>query len=139
MIVKPKHDHNDDRDHNDRRDHDNDNERAVAPAPSGGALASLAALGKMLNATFKPTTVGGIQSVASLIEEIRDRINGGQHDGKVSPIVLLKKDSYQHPQYGRVWTPRLDIVDWMTLGGPAPAPVPTSPPPTEQPRRRRVA
>jgi hypothetical protein len=89
--------------------------------------------------TFKPTTVGGVQSVASLIEAVRDRLNGGRHDGKVSPIVLLKKDSYQHPQYGRVWTPLLDIVDWMPLTGPAPAPAPASPPPAEQPRRRRVA
>jgi hypothetical protein len=225
-----------------RDDHDNDNERAIASAPSGGALASLAALGKTLNAvdttsvigggggkpmlsfkregdgtwmygqkrtiiedgsrwgvnplsfrygyicfgdgnkvlgerlvsvsqpmpaveelpdkgfpwvpqwcvdlkclggedadvevTFKPTTVGGVQSVASLIEVVRDRLNGGQHDGKVSPIVQLRKDSYQHPQYGRVWTPRLDIVDWMPLSGPAPTPAP-APPPTEQPRRRQ--
>ena len=54
---------------------------------------------------FKPTTVGGIQAVAGLIEAVRDRLNGGQHDGKVSPIVHLEKDSYQHGQYGRVWTP----------------------------------
>ena len=86
---------------------------------------------------YKPTTVGGIQAVAGLIEAVRDRYNGGQHGGKISPIVHLEKDSYQHPQYGRVWTPRLDIVDWMPLSGPAPAP--TSPPPAEQPRRRRVA
>jgi hypothetical protein len=90
--------------------------------------------------TFKPTTVGGVQSVASLIEAVRDRLNSGQHDGKVSPIVLLKKDNYQHPQYGRVWTPVLDIIDWMPLSGPAPAPTPTPPPANEnQPRRRRVA
>ena len=32
---------------------------------------------------FKPTTVGGIQAIAGLIEAVRDRLNGGQHDGKV--------------------------------------------------------
>ena len=53
---------------------------------------------------------------------MRDRLNGGQHDGKVSPIVLLEKYSYPHPQYGRLWTPLLTIVDWMPLDGPAPAP-----------------
>jgi hypothetical protein len=99
---------------------------------------------------YKPTTVGGIQAVTGLIDAVRDRLNGGQHDGKVSPIVHLEKDSYQHGQYGRVWTPLLTIVDWMPLSGPAPAPTPAptpaSPPPTsptsssaaEQPRRRRV-
>ena len=64
---------------------------------------------------YKPTTVGGIQAVAGLIEAVRDRLNGGQHDGKVAPIVQLEKDSYQHRQYGRVWTPVLTIVDWMPL------------------------
>jgi hypothetical protein len=88
--------------------------------------------------TFKPTTVGGVQAVAGLIDAVRDRLNSGQHDGKVAPVVQLEKDSYQHGQYGRVWTPVLTIVDWMPLDGPAPAPEP-APPPPEQPRRRRVA
>jgi hypothetical protein len=93
-----------------------------------------------IEVTYKPTTDGGIKSVAGLIEAVRDRLNGGQHDGKVSPIVRLLKDSYPHPQYGRVWTPVLDIVEWMALSGPAPAPAPTPAPaePTPQPRRRRV-
>jgi hypothetical protein len=89
--------------------------------------------------TYKPTTVGGLQAVAGLIDEIRDRIAGGQHDGKVSPVALLRKDSYPHTQYGKVWTPQLEIVEWMALDGPAPAPVPESSPQSEQqPRRRRV-
>jgi hypothetical protein len=86
---------------------------------------------------FKPTTVGGIQAVAGLIDAVRDRLNSGQHDGKVSPIVHLEKDSYQHAKHGQVWFPLLTIVDWMALSGPAPAPQP-APPPAEQPRRRRV-
>ena len=88
---------------------------------------------------YKPTTVGGIQAVAGLIEAVRDRLNGGQHDGKVSPIVLLEKDSYPHPQYGKrvdadADDRRLDAagaVRHRRLRRP-------SPPPTEQPRRRRV-
>jgi hypothetical protein len=87
---------------------------------------------------YKPTTVGGTQAVAGLIDVVCDRLNSNQHDGKVSPIVLLEKDSYPHPQFGKVWTPTLTVVDWMLLSGPAPAPKPASPPPTEQPRRRRV-
>jgi hypothetical protein len=88
---------------------------------------------------LKVSTIGGIQAVTGLIDTVRDRLNGGQHDGKVAPILRLEKDSYQHSQYGRVPTPVLTIVDWMPLDGPAPAPAPTSPPPAEQPRRRRVA
>jgi hypothetical protein len=97
-----------------------------------------------IEVVYKPTTVGGIQAVAVLIEAVRDRLNGGMHDGQVSPIVALERDSYQHSQHGRVYTPVLTIVDWMPLDGPAPAPVSPSPLPTptsaaEQPRRRRVA
>jgi hypothetical protein len=88
--------------------------------------------------TFKPTTVGGVQAVAGLIDAVRDRLNSGQHHGKVAPVVQLDKDSYQHGQYGRVWTPVLSIVDWMLLDGPAPAPEP-APSSPEPPRRRRVA
>jgi len=88
---------------------------------------------------FKTNTDGGIKAVVGLFEEVRDRLNGGQHDGKIVPIASLEKDSYPHPQYGRTWTPVMTIVDWMLLDGPAPAPAPTSPPLAEQPRRRRVA
>jgi hypothetical protein len=94
-----------------------------------------------IEAVYKPTTDGGIKAVAGLIEAVRDRL-AGEHGGKVVPIVQLEKDSYQHGQHGRVWTPLLSIVSWMPLNGPAPAPAPTptSPPTNDnQPRRRRVA
>ena len=74
-----------------------------------------------------------------MVDLIRDRINSSQHDGKIAPIVLLEKDSYQHSQYGKVWFPVLNIVDWMSLDGPAPTPEPAPQSPIEQPRRRRVA
>jgi hypothetical protein len=78
-----------------------------------------------------------------LIEAVRDRLNSGQYGDEIVPVVQLEKDSYQHGQYGRVWTPVLTIVDWMSLRGPepkraVPPPKPASPP-AEQPRRRRVA
>jgi hypothetical protein len=238
-------DPNHDYDHPDDRDHANDNGRAVAPAPAGGALTALAALGVALNkvdtssvigrsglpmmqfkregdgtwtygqrritvesgsrwainpttfqwgfvnfgegnkwldermvpvtqempdvttlrdtgfpwkpqwsvnmkcldgadagveVTFKSTTDGGIKALAGVIIAVRDRINSGQHGGHIVPIAQLRKDSYPHSQFGRVWFPVFDLVDWTTIAGPAPAPAPTSPPPAEQPRRRpRVA
>jgi hypothetical protein len=90
--------------------------------------------------TFKATTHGQIQAVGILIDLVRDRINSGQHEGKIAPIVLLEKDSYPHKEHGKVWIPVLNNVDWMSLDGPAPAPAPAEPtPPADQPRRRRVA
>jgi hypothetical protein len=91
---------------------------------------------------FKMATVGGVKAIAGMLDLVRDRLNGGQHDGNIVPITLLEKDSYPHPQFGRVWEPILTLVGWMPLDGPAPAPNPVPPPPpppVEQPRRRRVA
>lgn len=82
---------------------------------------------------YKPTTTGGVQAIASLIEAVRDRINGGNHGGKVVPIVHLEKSSYAHSQFGKVWTPLLTIVGWTSLEGPTAAPAPSA----DQPRRRR--
>ena len=87
---------------------------------------------------FKATTDGAIKAIVLLVDELRNRLNGNQHDGKIVPIVLLEKDGYQHPKHGPPAIPVLTIVDWMSLDGPAPAPAP-EPPPVEQPRRRRVA
>jgi hypothetical protein len=92
---------------------------------------------------FKIPTVGGTQVVAGMIETVRDRINSGEHGGKVAPVVRLERDSYPHPEHGRILYPVWTIVDWMPLEGPAPSPKPTAPTPTptssaEQPRRRRV-
>ena len=74
---------------------------------------------------FKANTDGGIKAIVIMLDLVRDRLNGGQYDGKIVPIVLLEKDSYLHKQYGKIWTPVLNTVDWMSLDGPAPAPAPT--------------
>jgi hypothetical protein len=97
-----------------------------------------------IEVVFKTATDGGIKAVVGLIDTVQERFNGGEHGGKVVPIVKLGKGSYPHGQYGRIWYPVMEITDWMPLSGPAPAPEP-SPQPTEQaststqPRRRRVA
>jgi hypothetical protein len=102
-----------------------------------------------LEVTYKATTVGGVQAIAGLIDEVRNRLNGKTHGGAVSPIVHLNKYDYTN-SYGKIWNPLLDVVAWMSMDGPAPAPTPppsspSSPPSaaaaaaaTEQPRRRRV-
>ena len=89
---------------------------------------------------FKATTDGAIKAIVLLVDELRNRLNGNQHDGKIVPITLLEKDGYQHPKHGPTAIPVLTIVDWMPLDGPAPTPAPVEPtPPVDQPRRRRVA
>jgi len=98
---------------------------------------------------FKTNTDGGVKAIALMVELVRNRIDSGQHDGKIAPIVQLEKASYPHKKHGKVWTPVMNTVGWMSLDGPAPAPTPVDPTPaptsgsaaspTDQPRRRRVA
>src|SRR5262249_51278178 len=54
---------------------------------------------------FKATTDGALKAVVLIVDQVRDRVNGGQHDGKIVPIVLLEKDSYPHQKHGKVWIP----------------------------------
>jgi hypothetical protein len=106
----------------------------------GVAMKCISGVDAGIEVIFKINTVGGDQVVKELIEAVRDRINGNQHGGKVAPIVRPGRDGYRHPEHGPVGTPVLEITDWMSPDGPAPAPSPAAPPPTtEQPRRRRVA
>src|SRR5262249_11937157 len=105
----------------------------------------------LFNATtqgvFKVTSEGAVKAIGLLVDELRNRLNGNQHNGKIVPIVLLEKGGYQHVKHGPTAIPVLTIVDWMTLDGPAPAPTPVPPQSpgsstagdAGQPRRRRVA
>jgi hypothetical protein len=98
---------------------------------------------------FKMATVGGVKAIAGMLDLVRDRLNDGRHGDDVAPIVILEKDSYPHPQHGRVWEPILTLTGWMSPYGPAPTPqVPPQPTPPQTPqaptaeqppRRRRVA
>ena len=40
---------------------------------------------------FKATTDGGIKAIVMMVDLIRDRINSGQHGGRIVPIALLEK------------------------------------------------
>jgi hypothetical protein len=66
----------------------------------------------------KATTFGTIDAVKGLIGAVRDRLNSGQHDGKVVPIVRLERSGYQNKQYGFTPTPVLAITSWMSPDGP---------------------
>src|SRR5262245_21658781 len=81
--------------------------------------------------TYKASTDGGVKAVAALVEEIQERLATGVHGDVIVPIVLLKKSTYPHDQFGTVWIPILETVAWMGLNGPPPAPASTSSPSTE--------
>src|SRR5215471_13706421 len=100
--------------------------------------------------THKANTDGGFKAIVLLFDQVRQQIDSEMQerkrdgkivsDSKIAAIAVLEKDSYPHPKHGKIWIPVLNVIDWMSLDGPAPAPTPAEPtPPVDQPRRRRVA
>ena len=73
---------------------------------------------------YKPTTVGGIQAVAGLIEAVRDRLNGSEHGGKVAPIVQWDGQPIGNGQPGPIAKKLLELWRADTLDSDQLIPVP---------------
>jgi len=56
---------------------------------------------------------GGLNAVTKLLEEVFTRIE--KKDPLCVPVVALKNDSYKHKKYGKIYTPVLEIVDWLDI------------------------
>jgi hypothetical protein len=92
-----------------------------------------------LEARYSTTSVGGKRAVQTLAAAIAAQVERDQ--SKPVPVVVLKKEHYQHKSYGRIYTPVFEIVEWVSMDGEAPS-APEgddTPPPAAAARRRRVA
>jgi len=99
---------------------------------------------------YRPTSVGGLRAVETVLEAIAERIENAelvyQQDPEaelfLAPVIELGVDSYQHRvrSYGRIYVPVLTVVDWadetgalesslMTASEPEPDPELTPPAP----------
>ncbi len=91
-----------------------------------------------MEARFTATSVGGKRSVQALALAVAEQADKDQ--SKIVPVVTLGKDHYQHKSYGRIYTPVFDVVEWMSMDGPAEASDAKAPAEEAAPaRRRRVA
>jgi len=80
---------------------------------------------------YSATSVGGKRSYEALASAFANQVS--VDESKPVPVVLLKKEHYQHKSYGRIYTPIFEIVEFMSMDGPEEeeeAPQPT--------RRRRA-
>ena len=87
---------------------------------------------KGLEARYTVTSVGGKRAVQTLAVALADQVDKDQT--KPVAIVRLKKDSYQHKSYGKIYIPVFEIVEWMSMDGEAPEAAAE-----EAPARRRRA
>ena len=90
-----------------------------------------------LEARYSTTSVGGKRAVQTLAAAIAAQVERDQD--KPVPVVLLKKEHYQHKSYGRIYTPVFEIVEWVSMEGDASSNDDETPPPAAAARRRRAA
>ena len=97
-----------------------------------------------MDVRYSATSVGGKKAVQELAVAIAEQVD--KDPTLPVPVVELRKEHYQHKQYGKIFSPIFKIVDWATMDGEA-APQPLEDvaedeaPADEAPRtrRRRVA
>ena len=85
-----------------------------------------------MEARFTTTSVGGKRGVQTIAAALAEQVEKDQT--KPVPVVMLKRDHYQHKSYGKIYTPVFEIVEWISMEGEpeVEAPAPAG-------RRRRVA
>jgi hypothetical protein len=84
----------------------------------GMSLKCVSGEDKGLESRYTVTSVGGKRAVQTLAVALADQVEKDQT--KPVAIVRLKKDSYQHKSYGKIYTPVFEIVEWMSMDGEAP-------------------
>lgn len=62
---------------------------------------------------YKTSSRGGKQAISELLTKILAKGAAGSVD--ICPIVELDCDFYKHKQYGKVYTPVLDVVEWVEI------------------------
>jgi hypothetical protein len=93
-----------------------------------------------MEARYSVTSVGGKRAVQALAVAIAEQVDKDQT--LPVPVVVLKKEHYQHKSYGRIFTPVFEIVRWAGIDGKPSAKASEGQPevaaaPVEEPRRRR--
>ena len=104
----------------------------------GMSLKCLSGEDKGLEARYTTTSAGGKRGVQTLAVAIAEAVDKDQT--KPVPVVLLKKEHYQHKSYGRIFTPLFEIQSWVGMDGEEPeAAEAVAEEPAAPARRRRGA
>lgn len=101
----------------------------------GCSLKCVSGEDKGMEARYTVTSVGGKRAVQTLAVALADQVEKDQ--SKPVAIVRLKKDSYAHKSYGKIYTPVFEIVEWVGMDGEEAADA--APAADEAPARRRRA
>lgn len=68
-----------------------------------------------LNLIYKTSTLGGMKALLTLAGEIAFGLS--EDERRAYPVIEIGCDSYQHREFGTVYTPVLSIVSWLDESG----------------------
>jgi len=68
-----------------------------------------------MEARYATTSVGGKRSTQALVLAIAAQVDVDQ--SKPVPVVVLKKEHYQHKSYGRIFSPVFEVQKWIGMDG----------------------
>ncbi len=71
--------------------------------------------GAMSEMTYKTSSQGGREAVANLVQAIVAQVQ--TNPAEPVAVVHLKNTSYKHPEYGKIYKPVMEIVDWLAADG----------------------
>ena len=119
----------------------------LEPAPSGARNGWETQLGMSLQAVngedkglavrYTATSVGGRNAIQKIASAIADQLEA--NPSKPVAVVKLGKETYQHKQYGKIFTPVMEVVGWLGMDGSSgdPEPEAAAVEETKAPTRRR--
>ena len=68
---------------------------------------------------YKGTSIGMQNAIRNLNASIMDQLTKDQVN--IVPVITFETDSYRHKKHGKIYTPELQIVSWVSMETGAPA------------------
>lgn len=64
---------------------------------------------------FSTTSDGGLRAFKAVLDQIMVQLD--EDPEYIVPVVVLGAEHYNHKQWGKTYTPKMDVVDFMTMNG----------------------
>jgi hypothetical protein len=65
--------------------------------------------------SFSTTSDGGLRAIKAILDQVIQQLD--EDPEFIVPVVKLGSDHYMHKQWGKTFTPVMDVVDFMTMEG----------------------
>jgi hypothetical protein len=84
--------------------------------------------------SFSTTSDGGLRAIKAILDQVIVQLD--EDPEYIVPVVKLDSSWYMHKQWGKTFTPVMDIVDFMSMDGPEEAAEGDEAPVEEPPKER---